>query len=279
MSIYILLPAVLFTFCMGLLYLVIVSGLRHAARRPFSIFLVFMAFWGVFIFLMRITSSMTQAYFWEIFVFISIISASMFFYIFVLSVTNLKEQKWFQYLIYTLYACSVVLIPTGLVIKGMQMMWYGKAPVVGPLFFLYIFAAYVPIIRGMLLLIKHYRQTRALNEIVRDSYLIFGTMVMLVGGTTDFLPSLGIGMYPLGIIFNLVFCVVATISMLRYGLMEIRVVLRRAASYSLVSVVMLGIVIGIYLLVTNYIKGLSTPVSVAILAVGFLGVAAVFQPV
>ncbi|MDD5038228.1 MAG: ATP-binding protein, partial [Dehalococcoidales bacterium] len=172
-----------------------------------------------------------------------------------------------------------ILIPTGLVVKGMQMMWYGKAPIIGPLFFLYVFAVYVPIVRAMVILIKHYKQTKVLNEKVRDSYLVLGIICMLVGGTTDFLPSVGIGMYPLGIIGNLLFCVIATTSMLRYGLMEIRVVLRRTASYSLVSLVMLAIVIGVFLLVNSTIQGLSTPAYVAIITFSSLAIAAIFQPI
>ncbi len=92
-----------------------------------------------------------------------------------------------------------------MVMSGMQMMWYGKAPIIGSLFFLYVFAVYVPIVRAMMVLVKHYRQTRVLNEKVRDSYIILGIIFMLVGGTTDFLPSLGVRIYPLGIIGNLFF--------------------------------------------------------------------------
>ena len=279
MSVYVFIPIILFAFCIGLLLLLIISGLRHAARTPFSIFLVFMAFWGFFIFLMRFSDSLERAYFWEIFVFISIISAALFIYRFALSVTNAKERKVIEYPIYILYICSLILIPTGLVVKGMQMMWYGKAPIIGPLFLLYILATYFPIVRGMVVLIKHYGQTRVLNEKVRDSYIILGIILMLIGGTTDFLPPLGVRMYPLGIIGNLLFCVIATVSMLRYGLMEIRVVLRRTASYSLVSLVMLGVVAGIYLFVTTTIRGLSTPAFVAIITVAFLVIASVFQPI
>ena len=279
MSLYVLIPVILFAFCIGLLLLLIISGLRHSARRPFTIFLAFMAFWGFFIFLMRYSDSLENAFTWEKWVFVAIINAALFFYRFVISITNAKERNLVLYTVYILYLCSMILIPTGLVVKGMQMMWYGKAPVIAPLFFLYVFAVYVPIVRGMIILIKHYRQTRVLNEKVRDSYIILGIVFMLVGGTTDFLPSLGIRLYPLGIIGNLLFCVIATVSMLRYGLMEIRVVLRRAVSYSLVSLVMLGIGISVFLLIASTTAPLGTPTVVTISTVAFLIVAAVFQPI
>ena len=279
MSIYVLLPIILFAFTVGLLLLLAISGLRHAARRPFSLFLVFMAFWGFFIFLMRSSDSLDKAYIWEKLAFFSIISVGLFFFRFVLKVTTAKESKLIQYPIYLLYLVSLALVPTGLVVKGMQTMWYGKAPIIGPLFFLYVFAVYLPVVRGLIILSKHYRQTRVLNEKIRDSYVILGVVFMLVGGTTDFLPSLGIRLYPLGIIGNLLMCVITTISMLRYGIMEIRIVLRRAASYSLVSVFMLGVIIGIYFLAANTARGLSTPAYVTIITILYLAVAAVFQPI
>lgn len=279
MSVYVLLPLILFAFSIGLLLLLIINGLRHPARRPFSMFLLFLASWGFFIFLMRFSDSLEQAYMWEIWVFISIVCAALSFYRFTLGVTNTNERKAILYPLYLIFLASVILTPTGLVVKGMQVMWYGKAPIIGPLFILYLLAVYIPIGRAIMVLISHYRKTRALNEKVRDSYILLGVIFMLVGGTTDFLPSLGVRLYPLGILGNLLFAMITTISMLRYGLMEIRVVLRRAASYSLVSVVMLGIVFGIYLLVANTTQGLSTPSYVAIIAVSYLAIAALFQPV
>ncbi|MDD5038502.1 MAG: histidine kinase N-terminal 7TM domain-containing protein, partial [Dehalococcoidales bacterium] len=174
MSFYVLIPVILFAFCIGLLFLVTIAGLRHTARRPFSIFLIFMAFWGFFIFMMRYSRSLDVAYMWEKWVFLSITSVSLSFYQFTLSVTNIKERRAVRYTIFLLYCGSLILIPTGLVVKRMQMMWYGKAPIIGPLFFLYVFAVYVPIVRAMVILIKHYKQTKVLNEKVRDSYLVLG---------------------------------------------------------------------------------------------------------
>ncbi|MFC2038792.1 ATP-binding protein [Chloroflexota bacterium] len=279
MSVYVLIPIVLFTFCIGLLLLLVISGLRNASRRPFIIFLIFMALWGFFIFLMRYSDSLEQAYIWEIWVFLSITSASQFFYRFTLKFTNTKERKRILYSVYFLYLCSIVLVPTGLVVEGMQSFWYGKAPIVGPLFIVYLAAAYTPIMLGLRVLVRHYKQTKVLNDKVRDSYIILGVIFMLVGATTDFLPALGFRLYPLGIIGNLVFCIIATVAMLRYGLMEIQVVLRKGTAYSLVSLLMLGITIGVFLLVTSSFQELSTPVFVMIIIVAFLAIAAIFQPI
>lgn len=279
MGSYLLLPIVEMVFSIALLVLLITSGLRHVARRPFSLFLIFMALWGFFIFMMRSSSNLSDAFLWEKPVLVAILSAPLFFYRFTISLTGAKQQKRMLYPLYLLYVAFLALIPTGLVVSGMQMMWYGKAPIIGPLFFPYTLVVYAPIAFGLRVLIKHYRQSRILNERIRDSYVIAGIIAMLIGGTTDYLPSLGVSMYPLGIIGNIAFCLLATIAMLKYGLLEIKVVLRKGAAYSLVSMATLGVFASLIFLFSSVFQELINPISIGITIITVFATAAAFQPI
>ncbi|HUV75777.1 MAG TPA: histidine kinase N-terminal 7TM domain-containing protein, partial [Dehalococcoidales bacterium] len=232
MSAYLLIPIIEVIFCAALLILLVISGQRHASRRPFAFFLGAMGAWGFFIFMMRSSSSLPEAFLWEKLVFVAILSAAVSFYRFTTSLTGDRQQKRLLYPIYFCYIAFLGLIPTGLVVNGMQMMWYGKAPVIGPLFFPYVLCVYTPIVLGLKLLVKHYRRSKILDDRIRFSYVITGIIFMLVGGTTDYCPPLGINMYPLGIIGNIFFCLLSTIAMLKYGLLEIRVILRKGLAYS-----------------------------------------------
>ena len=278
MGAYLIIPLAEVAFCVGLLILLIRSGLRHIARKPFSLFLACMGLWGLFIFLMRSASNLESAFFWEKFVFIAILSAALLFYKFTASFTGNTKQSRVLYTLYFFYVVFIGLIPTGLVVSGMQMMWYGKAPVIGPAFFPYVLLVYAPITLGLIMLIKHYRQTRVLSEKTRDSYVIAGIITMFIGGTTDYLPSLGISMYPLGIIGNMIFCVLATVAMLRYGLLEMRLVLRRGAAYTLISMFILGVFGSVIFLLTTSFQQLTSPASIAIAAATVFIIAAIFQP-
>ena len=140
MSLYILTPIAEVVFCLALLALLIVRGKRHIAKKPFALFLIGMGLWGFFIFMMRASSNLMDASFWENFVFAAILSAALFFYRFTVSLTGNRPRRQITYLLHSLYFVSICLIPTGLVFSGMQMMWYGKAPVIGPLFPLYVCA-------------------------------------------------------------------------------------------------------------------------------------------
>jgi hypothetical protein len=190
-------PLIEVLFCFGLLALLMVSGQRHIARRPFASFLIFMGLWGIFIFMMRSSPDLTTALLWEKFVFFAILSAALVFYRFTAAITGNKEKKKILYPLYGFYIISVALIPTNLLVSDMQMMWYGKAPVIGPLFFLYVLCVYVPLVLSLIMLIKHYQVTRNIKERIRYSYIIVGIFAMFIGGTTDYLPSLGFSIYPL----------------------------------------------------------------------------------
>ncbi|MCJ7605669.1 MAG: hypothetical protein MUO19_06515, partial [Dehalococcoidales bacterium] len=142
---YLIIPLVEVIFCVGLLVVLMVSGKRHIARRPFAIFLGFMALWGAMIFMMRMSGSMSVAFIWERFVLASILSASIFFFRFTVTLTGSRPSKKLLYSLYGTYFVILAMLPTGLVVQGMQMMWYGKAPVIGALFPVYVLCAYVPL--------------------------------------------------------------------------------------------------------------------------------------
>ncbi|MFC1945633.1 HD domain-containing phosphohydrolase [Chloroflexota bacterium] len=279
MNSYLIIPVAETAFCMALLVLLGLFGQRHIARKPFTIFLGFMAFWGIFIFLMRQTASLQMALVWEWLVFVSILGASLTFYYFARSLTGKHLSKKVTYLTYAFYAAIVALLPTDLIVKEMQMLWYGKAPVIGPLFPLYVLCVYVPLVLALITFIKHRNRCRIIEERVRDQYIIAGIIIMFIGGTTDYLPPLGVSIYPLGIVGNIIFCALATVAMMRHGLLEIKMVLRKGVAYSLISMVLFGLFGAVIFFVSNVFNGLTSPGTVFITAIAAFVVAALFQPI
>ncbi len=279
MNTYLLTPFIEFTFCVALLVLLMVSGKRHIARRPFSMFLIFMALWGFFIFMMRSSSNLLDALFWEKFVLWSILSAAIFFYRFTIALTGTRPERKVLYPLYIFYLAFLALIPMGLVVNGMQVMWYGKAPVIGPLFFPYVLCAYLPMVLSLRMLIRHRRRSRIIDNRIRDQYIITGIAAMFIGATTDYLPPMGINMYPLGIVGNILFCMIATVAMLRYDLLEMKVVLRKGATYSLTSLLIFGIFGSLIFLLSQAFHGFTSPVSLILTIVAVFIAASIFQPV
>jgi len=272
-------PVVEVVFGLALIIVLMVSGKRHVARKPFSLFLVFMTLWGFFIFMMRSATDIETALVWEKLVFTSILTSSIFFFWFVVSFTGLRPHKYFLYALLISFVTVLALIPVGLVVKDMQVMWYGKAPVIGPFFPLYLLCAYVPLIYSGRLLIIHTRRTRVIDEKVRDDYLIAGIIAMFTGATTDYLPVLGISMYPLGIIGNIAFCTIATAAMLKHNLLEMKVILRKGVTLLLTGLVIFGAFGSIVYLLSRLFRDFMNPVSITLTMVAVFIAALVFQRV
>jgi putative nucleotidyltransferase with HDIG domain len=250
MTDYLIIPLIEVALTLVLMVVLLVRGKQHAARKPFFIFLFSMNLWGIFIFLMRSASSLSTALVWERLVFAAILTGAFFFYRFTISLTSSRPNKTTYYLIHALLFVSLCIIPTDFLVKDMQLMWYGKAPVVGSLFAIYVASVYVPLVSGLVVLVKNSRHSTNMDEKTRGQYIIAGMVVMFIGGTTDYLPALGISMYPLGIVGNIVFCVLATIAMLRYNLLETKLILRKGLAYSLMGT-LLAAVFGLTIIIVS----------------------------
>jgi putative nucleotidyltransferase with HDIG domain len=276
---YLAIPIVEMVFCFALLIILMISGKKHIARKPFSLFLVIMTSWGFFIYMMRSAPDMAGALFWEKLVFLSILSGALFFYRFTITLTSTRPRKRVMYPVYFFYLVVLSLIPTGLIVQDMQMMWYGKAPVIGLLFPLYVLCAYVPIVLSAIMLLKLGRHSRFFDDRIRAQYILIGIGAMFVGATTDYLPALGVNMYPLGIIGNILFCVTATIAMLKYNLLEMKVVLRKGTTYSLTSILIFGVFGSFIYLLSHLFQDFMSPLSLTITIITVFIAASIFQPV
>jgi len=238
-----------------------------------------MTLWGFLIFMMRASIDMDTALVWEKFALWAILSASLFFFRFTIALTGARLNKYFTYSLYTLYFVILGLLPTGLVVSGVQMMWYGKAPVVGPLFPLFVLSTNLLIVLSALMLKKHYKTTRVIGDRVRDQYLITGITAMIIGATTDFLPSLGVKMYPVGIIGNILFCLITTVAMLRHNLLDMKVVVRKGTPFSLAAVLIFGVFGSMIYLLSYFFRDFMNPVAITIIIITVFIAALLFRPV
>jgi putative nucleotidyltransferase with HDIG domain len=276
---YLLIPLIEAVFGLALFIVLMISGRRHAARRPFSLFLVLMTLWSVFTFMARFTAGTGTALPWEKLVFTSMMIASAFFYWSTLLLTGAQPKRSFLYGLLSAYIVVLTLIPTGLVVSDVSVMLYGEAPVIGPLFPLYLLSAYAPFAYSAVLLIRHSRQTRNVYERVRDRYLIMGIIAVFIGAVTDFLSVLGTSIYPLGILGNILFCIVATTAMLKDSLPEIRMLLRNGVTLLLTSLVIFS-TFGSYIFLMNYLfLDFASPIGIALTMMIVFSAALVFRSV
>jgi putative nucleotidyltransferase with HDIG domain len=266
-------------FSLTLLTVLMVNGKQHAARRPFVIFLFFMTLWGFLLFMVRANIEGNAALVWGKFVFWAMLSASLFFFRFTLVLTGVKVSSYFLYSIYAVYFATMILIPTGLIISGTRVISFITAPVIGPLFSLFVLGVAVPIVSSGIILIKYHQSTRSIDNRLRAQYIIAGTGLMIVGIIADYLIAMGIDMYPLAAITNSLFCLVATIAMLRHNLLDMQVVFRKGLTYSLTTA-LLFCIFGSVIFLSSYLsRGFMNPFSLVMTFLTVFIAALLFQPV
>jgi putative nucleotidyltransferase with HDIG domain len=276
---YLLIPLIEAAFGLVLFIVLMISGRRHDARRPFSLFLVLMTLWSVSAFMARFTAGTGTPLPWEKLLFTSMMIASALFCWSTLLLTGDQPKRSFLYGMLSAYIVVLALIPAGLVVSDVSVTSYGEAPVIGPLFPLYLLSAYTPFAYSAVLLIRHSRLTRNVDERVRDRYLIMGIIVVFIGAVTDFLSMLGMSIYPLGIIGNILFCIVATAAMLKNNLPEIRVLLRNGVTLLLTSLVIFSTLGSLIFLLDYPFFDFTSPIGIALTMMIVFSSALVFRSV
>ena len=221
---YQLLPFLVFVVSIFLAGLVLKSDFRSSRHRVFAAFLCATALWGLTIFGMRSSPTLQLAYQWEKWALTVIAFTGILFYHFTIRFTDSYRGQWILRAFYALGVVAGVLSLLGLAATGMQVKFYGYAPVLGPAFPVYLFVAYAPTFIGLSVLFRARRRSKSADERNRISYVLIGVALIVIGATTDFLPALGVPLYPLGIVGELCFGILATIAVTRYRLMDLRLV-------------------------------------------------------
>ena len=279
-EIYIALPFIQFAISAFLAVLVLMSNPTERLNRLFTLFLVMMAAWGITIFAMRDAfPDAATAYTREKWALAVIPFSSIFFLHFVLRYTGSKHGSLALYAFYSIGVASAILSLGGYTATGMVEKFYGFAPELGWAFPLVLMASYPAVLWSLVLLQRASKNEQSTQRRRQMLLLKLGVMASVAGATTDFFPSLGLNTYPLGVVGNIFFIVLATYGVTRYKMMNLRLMLRRGMAYSAVSSFLLGVYglcIGIVLLVT---RDLSPIASVLFGAGTVLIVGVTVQPV
>lgn len=224
-----------------LVSVVLLSAASDRLNRIFTAFLVALGTWGITIFLMRDAfPDASRAFTIEKIALAAIPFTSIFFYHFVYAFGGIKRNKSVLFSFYGLGIAAAVLSLLGITADGMVVKFYGFAPAITPFFLLVLLASYPPVALAIWDIRKALRNShsRRANQL---RLLRMGAIVSLLGATSDFIPSLGLNIYPMGVLGNIGFAMITTWALTRYRLMELRMVARRGLAYTAISTMTLGI--------------------------------------
>ena len=230
-------------FGVALTLLVIFQRRRSRLHRPFLTFLVAMTLWTFSVYSMR-ESTIDHAIEWQMAIFITLPIVAVSFYHSVLLLSYSTKSNSWLITAYGFAVLTILLVPTGLVIDHMELMWYGNGFIPGPLFYfnMLIFFSFVSF--GIYELRNAFRYSSSTVEKSRFFYVALGACICLLGLLSDILASEGVKIYPLGIAGNIGFFLICSYAILKYRLFDVNLVIRRAAMYCVITLVSIGLIIG-----------------------------------
>jgi len=208
------------------------------SRRDFTTvlfcgILMSMALVNLCVFGMRSSPDVYRALLWEKGLAVPTLAAYVLYYHFTLVYTDTRGQRRILHASYLFLIVIAVIAPTDLIIEGMRVEAFGYAPVIGPAGFSWFAAGPLLALGGAYNLLKYYKVCPSYAERNRLIYLAVAAVFPLTGALLDGFTNLP----PVFIWSNLIFCILCTIAIVRYHLLDIRVFIRKSSVYLLVSVV------------------------------------------
>ena len=246
---YELLPLVSFILNIFIISLVLRSDWRSLHNRIFALMLLTMGLGSITLFGMRTSphpNGADLALIWEQGAIVLILGVWVLFYHFTQLYSNIRAPKTLMPCFYVLWAVFAVLSLTGQIVTGVEEVtlagdYVGWAARITPLGYAYLALGYIPALLGVYNLFWVYRATNPPEEKNRSLYILVAASISLLGATSDFLFAAELFFYPFGIMSNLYFVALTTVAMLKYRLLELRVVLRSGIIYSIFGCLIVGV--------------------------------------
>ncbi|MBU0722977.1 hypothetical protein KKH46_02025, partial [Patescibacteria group bacterium] len=233
----------IFVFILGLL----VFLKDKKCKINFIFFLLTLTFtvWFTGTFMMFLNKSVQEAaIFWDRFIYISVIFIPAFSFHFVLTYVQ-KKAKFLLYFGYFLSFCFLLLSRTQYFVNDLFVYKWGvhaKAQFFHHLFLIY-FVIYI--ILWFVHILKFYKNLSSVIKKQQTKYIIISFFLLSGVGSLAYLPAYGIGIYPFAYISGVIFTVITAYAIVRYRLMDIKVVLRKSTVYIASLVVVLVLAMGI----------------------------------
>ncbi|MFH0768026.1 MAG: histidine kinase N-terminal 7TM domain-containing protein, partial [Chloroflexota bacterium] len=211
---------------LALVVLVWRKGSWTFGSKIFCYVLLSMMLWSLVTFGMRSSPDVHQAVLWDRLVPTFGFALLVLYYHFSLAYTGNKGQRGILFASYLALVIFIALTPTPLVVVRMVLADYGYTPVLGP-------AGYSLAVGTLLMgaaiynILRRYRVSSSYEERNRLLYLAIAALFPIAGGLIDGFSNLP----PAAIWANLIFCIICSVVILKYHLLDIRVVIRKSLVY------------------------------------------------
>ncbi|MDD4289994.1 MAG: histidine kinase N-terminal 7TM domain-containing protein, partial [Patescibacteria group bacterium] len=178
-----------------------------------------------------LSSSENEALFWNRILYVGAIFIPIFLYHFIINLLEIENKRiWLLFVGYIASFVFFILNFTKLFVSGVPSSfgfkyWVKPGPFYYPYFLMFIFY----LIFGIYLLISNYKNQKGSKK-QQIKYVLIGVTIGFSGGVTNFFPQL-INTYPVGNFFVSFYVVMITYAILKYRLMDIRLIISKSILY------------------------------------------------
>ncbi len=173
---------------------------------------------------------------------------------------------------------SLLILKTNLIVTGLQKFYWGPYPKAGPLHPLYLFFFVSTLTAAIILIVvKISEKDFPSQQKVKGQYLLMAACIISIA-CLDFVPNYGIAIYPFGYGPTTLFLILIAYGIIKYQLMDIHIIFRKALVYSFlitsITIIYLVIVLLIEVVFREFLHYQSFAISIALAAT----IAACFMP-
>jgi signal transduction histidine kinase len=227
-SLYPLISAI-FVSVLGLL--VFLKNPKNRLNWTFALHAVAISLWLFGTFMMFLSrGDNTASIFWDRFIYGGVVFIPAFMYHFCLALTN-RKRDFFLYLAYFLSIFFLIISQTNYFVSGIFVYQWGvhtKAQFFHHFFLIY-FSSYA--VAWFILVYRYYRKVESILTRYQIKYFFIAFLILFTIGPTAYLPAYGISIYPFSFLSGLVFTIIIAYAILKYRLMDMRIIARAMLAY------------------------------------------------
>lgn len=214
-------------------------GLRSSLNRVYLVWGLSITVWNIgtyFLFRIYPTKDEHAALFWARFLQVGVIFLPLSLYHLSLIMAQIKERRF----IYSLYLIGLLFVAADFgneFISGVRDAGYAFYSVAGPVFWVFLAIYVVSAMGALWILVRKQKEVSALQR-ARLRWMMIATIILIIFGTNDILPIIGMDryplfntrVYPLGSLAAVFYGLIVAYSVLQYQLLDIHVTLSRFAA-------------------------------------------------
>lgn len=199
---------------------------------------------------------------------------------FILVFTNKPNHKLLIPTLYVAGAISVLAGQTDLVYSGVGRYFWGFYPVAGPLYFIFLLMFAILFSYGIVLLFLDYLRLKREMRSTKATQTLY-VLIAFAGGTAglvDYIIKYRLSIYPFGYLAALFFIAVIAYAITKHHLMDVQVIIKKTAVYSLMTGLITGLFVSLIYVGQYLFRGLMGFSSLWAGIVGAFIIALIFQP-